>query len=367
MSVSYYANDMAKSLTRTIAAETPGTEESGPAEVEQTTSYGLDPTGRINTITATTEGSDATRTQYRFAGGSDAPSVIRTSTDAGETWATTRYVTIPGIGMAAQISAGTTTLDLPNLHGDSVGTIETGPGVDTYTETDEYGNPLGEANDERRYGYLGTHQRSAGRDTLGGLTLMGARLYNPSTGHFLSTDRVLGGNETKYSYPVDPVNSSDVSGMCPPCAVAAALGISVAQLYLLVAVAALLSAMIMNYSWRRSGSTFLVNGFSIPFPNINAPKAKDKSKYIVYKIVYWSRTSKSWKTWKYGISSVGMSRPYRQLPKCRSDMNTDCKAVKMYDNVRGWFAARTIEATLILKYTTKYGHCPPGHAWWNCR
>jgi hypothetical protein len=54
--------------------------------------------------------------------------------------------------------------------------------------TDEYGNPRDTSTiGQRRYGWLGTKQRAA--DTPGGLTLMGVRLYNPTTGRFLSTDR----------------------------------------------------------------------------------------------------------------------------------------------------------------------------------
>jgi RHS repeat-associated protein len=60
------------------------------------------------------------------------------------------------------------------------------------------------------YGWLGTKKRSA--DSLGGLTLMGVRLYNPATGRFLSTDPVYGGNANPYVYPSDPVNASDTSG-----------------------------------------------------------------------------------------------------------------------------------------------------------
>jgi RHS repeat-associated protein len=61
-----------------------------------------------------------------------------------------------------------------------------------------------------RYGWLGTHQRST--DALAGLTLMGVRLYNSVTGQFLSRDPIRGGNATAYSYPVDPLGSTDLSG-----------------------------------------------------------------------------------------------------------------------------------------------------------
>mgnify|MGYP001940238033 CR=1 FL=1 len=42
---------------------------------------------------------------------------------------------------------------------------------------------------------------------------MGARLYNPVTGRFTSTDPVYGGNANTYTYPVDPVNMTDLNGL----------------------------------------------------------------------------------------------------------------------------------------------------------
>lgn len=77
-------------------------------------------------------------------------------------------------------------------------------------DTDEYGKPrTGQAS--ARYGWLGGHQRSS--ETPSGLTLVGARLYNPSTDRFLSSDPVYGGSANAYEYTnADPVNQQDLDG-----------------------------------------------------------------------------------------------------------------------------------------------------------
>ncbi|MDP9100801.1 MAG: hypothetical protein M3N21_01435 [Actinomycetota bacterium] len=50
-------------------------------------------------------------------------------------------------------------------------------------------------------------------DTLGGLVLMGVRVYNPSTGRFLQTDPVPGGSANSYDYAnQDPINQFDLGG-----------------------------------------------------------------------------------------------------------------------------------------------------------
>lgn len=63
---------------------------------------------------------------------------------------------------------------------------------------------------ELKYASLGGFQRSA--DTPAGLSLMGARLYNPLSGRFLFVDPVKGGTVNAYSYPVDPINEMDLDG-----------------------------------------------------------------------------------------------------------------------------------------------------------
>ncbi|WP_292876795.1 RHS repeat-associated core domain-containing protein [Microbacterium sp.] len=57
---------------------------------------------------------------------------------------------------------------------------------------------------------MGGNERST--NSLGGLTLMGARLYDNTTGRFLTVDPVYGGNANPYTYPTDPINDADLTG-----------------------------------------------------------------------------------------------------------------------------------------------------------
>ncbi|MGK5643337.1 RHS repeat-associated core domain-containing protein, partial [Streptomyces sp. URMC 126] len=79
----------------------------------------------------------------------------------------------------------------------------------TALDSDEYGNPRTNQS-ATRYNWLGAKQRST--ETVTGLSLMGVRLYNPTTGRFLSTDPVFGGNANAYEYCAgDPVNCYDLN------------------------------------------------------------------------------------------------------------------------------------------------------------
>lgn len=123
----------------------------------------------------------------------------------------TRNVASASGDLAATTSkTGDTVLHLTTIHGDVALQLP----LDTSKapvalDSDEYGNPrAGQA--ATRYNWLGAKQRST--ETLTGLTLMGARLYNPNTGRFLSIDPVYGGGDNRYGYPGDPVNQFDLDG-----------------------------------------------------------------------------------------------------------------------------------------------------------
>ncbi|MFJ9351045.1 DNRLRE domain-containing protein [Streptomyces sp. NPDC101237] len=158
------------------------------------------------------------------------------STDGGTTWTTgttstnhygddtdnpswtvdssgsvSRAVTdVAGVLGATTSASGSVTLQLADLHGDIAVTLATATTTATAYSYDEYGNTTNTS----RYGWLGTAQRAS--DTPTGVTLMGQRLYNPTTGRFLQTDPVQNGSATAYDYcNGDPVNCTDVNGLCP--------------------------------------------------------------------------------------------------------------------------------------------------------
>lgn len=190
LTVGYHVNDL-------VASQTTG---------GVTRSYTLDPARRIRSWTEGT----TTGTNHYPTASSDSPSWIGFS---GGTW--TRNIRGIQGGLAAiQDSSGTVTLQLANLHGDIVAVVAddtAATSIASYAESMEFGLPYFSGTAYSRYGWLGAQQRS--RDSLGGLTLMGVRLYNPYTGRFLSADPIAGGNANGYEYcNADPINCTDLDG-----------------------------------------------------------------------------------------------------------------------------------------------------------
>lgn len=170
----------------------------------RTRTWDIDPAGRRRSMT---EGSTVTRSHYDSS--NDNPGWI-TEPDG----TTSIYTTGLSGGLAATTAAsGTTTTinyQLVNLHGDITTTVAAGTNqLNASQDSDEYGNPR--SGTTPRYSWLGAHQRSG--EALGGLLLMGVRLYSPNLGRFTSTDPILGGNPNAYLYPPDPVNMFDPSGL----------------------------------------------------------------------------------------------------------------------------------------------------------
>ncbi|WP_407675842.1 RHS repeat-associated core domain-containing protein [Peterkaempfera bronchialis] len=147
---------------------------------------------------------------------SDNPRWIVEDTAAGTL---TRNVDgIDGNLAATTTKTGGTVLQLTNLHGDVALQLPADTAIaPTVLDYDEYGNPRTDQ-PNARYAWLGGKQRSG--ETLTGLSLMGVRLYNPTTGRFLSIDPVPGGNANAYEYvQADPLNQYDLDGKrCWSCA-----------------------------------------------------------------------------------------------------------------------------------------------------
>ncbi|GII34382.1 DNRLRE domain-containing protein [Planotetraspora mira] len=192
--IGYYANDMVASI----------------AQGGETKTWTLDPATRLHTATDT-GGTDAGTVTNHYSDSSDSPAWIA---EADGTW--TRNITgLSGNLAAIHESGGNTVLQVTNMHGDVVATVDdttTAVGPDSEFEQTEYGAPREDnATTPARYGWLGGKQRSS--DSVAGLTLMGVRLYNPLSGRFLSTDPVVGGNANSYEYcTADPINCVDLDG-----------------------------------------------------------------------------------------------------------------------------------------------------------
>ena len=208
VSLGYYSNDMVASQAQ------------GAGATATSIAFTLDPNqNRINTEATTTgTGTDeTTRTvTNHYDDSSDSPAWTSTTKADGTAKSTWLVEGLDG-GLDATINASgvdaTVTLSLANLHGDIVATCAPdATSIANYHETTEYGLPRNPATAADDYGWVGSHKRST--NDLAGLVLMGARLYNPTTGRFLSVDPIYRGNANTYTYPSDPINGYDLTGQC---------------------------------------------------------------------------------------------------------------------------------------------------------
>lgn len=199
----YYVSDLVRSMTQDGTTHT----------------LLLDPTRRPRMRQVTGQGDET----IHYSDDSDSPSFD----EVGTRWR--RYIGGIGSGLAAiqEYPVGTTLLQLENLHGDIVATADTSPAasgpVETFEAT-EFGVPRQQ--DNRRYGWLGTHQRATELPT--GIVEMGARVYVPQLGRFLQVDPIYGGSANAYDYVYqDPLNEYDLEGECGICVPAAVVGVRV--------------------------------------------------------------------------------------------------------------------------------------------
>jgi RHS repeat-associated protein len=190
LTATYYANGMLDTQTQ---AGTTGT-------------YTLDATlGRYATETSSSTGY-TTVSDYSDSSNSPAWSTTNGS------W--TANVTGLDGGLDAEATeSGTVTLELTDLHGDILATVnpssDSAPSA-TFAYT-EFGTPEAGSGSVGTYGYLGADGIAG--SGVGDNLLMGARGYNPSLGRFDSTDPVFEGSANAYDYGAqNPVTNLDLSG-----------------------------------------------------------------------------------------------------------------------------------------------------------
>ncbi|MFE1751873.1 DNRLRE domain-containing protein [Streptomyces anandii] len=175
--------------------------------------WDLDAAARLGAWSDETKNTDGSWTQTarktnHYGSTDDNPSWIAEDTNGP----VTRNVRgISGSLEATTSATGDVVLQLVNIHGDVGVQLPLDAGKSPVVlRVDEYGNAQADT-PATRYGWLGSEQRSA--ETPTGAILMGARLYDPRSGRFLSVDPVAGGNANAYDYATaDPVNKEDTNG-----------------------------------------------------------------------------------------------------------------------------------------------------------
>ncbi|MGW2961749.1 DNRLRE domain-containing protein [Streptomyces sp. NPDC001220] len=195
--LAYYTNDLVRTETLGTSRNVWDLDAAGRLSVQTAQTQGTDGTWSTGTITTSHYGDTSDNPVWNVTGGTVA-----------------RYVhDLAGSLAATTTASGGVVLQLSDLHGDITvqQPLDTSAAV-TVRHYDEYGNVLADSTDGTGNDWLGAYQRSG--NTLSGYTLMGVRLYDPTTGRFLSRDAVYGGNSDAYDYcSGNPVTCLDLTGL----------------------------------------------------------------------------------------------------------------------------------------------------------
>ena len=182
----------------------------GITQTGSTTSFTYDALGRRVHETA-----GILTTVRHYGDSSDNPEW--TTQLSGANLTTDVYTGSLGAGLAVTTTfkgtVSTTSMQLTNLRGHVVTTLDLDSNaVSGWCVYDSFGNPQTSQTNDNLINYSSYGQQERATNTIG-LILMGARVYNPETNQFTSKDPIKGGNENSYTYPNDPINGSDFSGL----------------------------------------------------------------------------------------------------------------------------------------------------------
>ncbi len=161
-------------------------------------------------------------TRYGFTGGGDTPDFTLNATGVIQE----KYLLLPGDVLITirplQTGAAQKTYSLPNIH-DDIFAVTNGNGelVSTHI-TGPFGEVVsGQTNPANTttgttFSYVGQHEKITETAFSVQLIQMGARVYVPGLGRFLSVDSIEGGTDNNYVYANDPVNEQDLDGKALP-------------------------------------------------------------------------------------------------------------------------------------------------------
>lgn len=199
------ANNAGISLSYSLVDQVTGITQNG-----STTSFTYDALGRRVNETAGT-----LTTVRHYSDTSDNPEW--TTQQAGANLTTEIYTGSLGAGLAVTTTfkgtVRTSSMQLTDIRGHTVTTLDLDTSsVAGWSVYDSFGNPQTSQTNTNLINYSSYSQQERATNTTG-LILMGARVYNPETNQFTSKDPIKGGNENSYTYPNDPVNGSDFSGL----------------------------------------------------------------------------------------------------------------------------------------------------------
>jgi RHS repeat-associated protein len=199
------ANNSGINLAYNLVDQVTGITQNG-----STTSFTYDALGRRVNETA-----GSLTTLRHYSDSSDNPEW--TTQQSGANLTTEIYTGSLGAGMAVTTTfkgtVKTSSMQLTDIRGHTVTTLDLDSNsVAGWSVYDSFGNPQTSQTNTNLINYSSYGQQERATNTTG-LILMGARVYNPETNQFTSKDPIKGGNENSYTYPNDPINGNDFSGL----------------------------------------------------------------------------------------------------------------------------------------------------------